>query len=272
MSKVIAALDNSSAARAVLATAGNLAQLFNAEVVALHVGEDGDRTARAAAAAAGLELRRVQGPTVPTLVEAAAAPDVVLLVVGARRLAKGGKPIGKTALDVITSLLKPVVVVPPHAVCGPELRRVLVPLEGTVSSSLAPKGIIEVAHDAELDVFVLHVHDASTLPSFTDQTQHQVRAWGEEFVARYCPWGIGKVTVELRVGRPAEEILAVAEETEAQLIAIGWSQEIDWGRAPVVREVLERGRTPVLLVPVRLIRSEQRLEEESWNRLQSQPD
>jgi nucleotide-binding universal stress UspA family protein len=91
-------------------------------------------------------------------------------------------------------------------------------------------------------------------------------------VARYCPWGIGKVTVELRVGRPAEEILAVAEETEAQLIAIGWSQEIDWGRAPVVREVLERGRTPVLLVPVRLIRSEQRLEEESWNRLQSQPD
>jgi nucleotide-binding universal stress UspA family protein len=272
MRKVIAAVDNSAAARAVLAAAGNLAQLFDAQVVALHVGEDGDRTARAAAAAAGLELRTVQGPTVPTLVEAAADPDVVLVVVGARRLAKGARPIGATALDVITSLLKPVVVVPPHALSGPELRRVLVPLEGTISTSLAPKGIIEFAHDAELDVTVLHVHDAATLPFFTDQPQHQVRAWGDEFVARYCPWGIGKVTVELRVGRPAEEILAVAAETGAQLIALGWSQEIDWGRAPVVREVLERGRTPVLLVPVRLIGREQSLQEESWSRSQSQPD
>jgi nucleotide-binding universal stress UspA family protein len=272
MRKVIAALDNSPAARAVLATAGSLAQLLDAQVVALHVGEDGDRTARAAAAAAGLELQRVHGPTVPALVEAASAPDVVVLVVGARRLAKGARPIGTTALDVITSLLKPVVVVPPDAVCGPELRRVLVPLEGTISTSLAPKGIIELARDADLEVCVLHVHDASTLPSFTDQTQHQARAWGNEFVARYCPWGIGGVTVELRVGRPAEEILAVAEQTEAHLIALGWSQEIDWGRAPVVREVLERGRTPVLLVPVRLIRREQRLKEESWNRSQSQPD
>ena len=271
MRKVIAALDNSSAARAVLATAANLAQLFDAEVVALHVGEDGDRTARAAAAANGLVLRPVQGPTVPALVEAASAPDVVLLVLGARRLATGARPIGTTALDVITSLLKPVVVVPPDAVCGPEFRRVLVPLEGTISTSLAPKGIIELARDAELDVCVLHVHDASTLPSFTDQAQHQVRAWGNEFVARYCPCGIGKVTVELRVGHSAEEILAVAEETEAHLIALGWSQEIDWGRAPVIREVLERGRTPVLLVPLKLIRKEQRLKEESWNRSQSPP-
>jgi nucleotide-binding universal stress UspA family protein len=272
MKKVIAALDNSPAARAVLATAGSLAQLVDAQVVALHVGEADDRTARAAAATAGLELQRVHGPTVPTLVESAAASDVVVLVVGARRLAAGGNPIGTTALDVITSLLKPVVVVPPDAVCGPELRRVLVPLEGTISTSLGPKGIIELARDAKLDVCVLHVHNASTLPFFTDQTQHQARAWGDEFLARYCPWGIGKVTFELRVGRPAEQILAVAEETGAHLIALGWSQEIDWGRAPIVREMLERGRTPVLLVPLKLIRGEQRLKEESWNRSQSQPD
>jgi nucleotide-binding universal stress UspA family protein len=255
MRKVIAALDNSLAARAVLDTAGNLARLFEAEVEAVHVKEDGDASAQQAAELAGLELRRVPGPTVPALVKAAAAEDVAALVVGTRRLPVGGRPVGTTALDVITSLLKPVVVVPPDAFHRSALQRVLVPLEGTAATSLAPKGIIEVAHDAQLEVVVLHVHDASSLPAFTDQPQHQVRAWADEFVARYCPWGIGKVSVELRVGRPAEEIVRAAEETGAHLIALGWAQEIDWGRAPVVRELLERGRTPVLLVPVRLVKT-----------------
>jgi nucleotide-binding universal stress UspA family protein len=269
MRRVIAALDNSLAAGAVLATAGNLAQLFDAEVEALHVGEDGDRLARDAAAAAGLQLRTTSGPTVPALVDAAAAEDVAALVVGTRRLPVAGRPVGATALDVITSLLKPVAVVPPDAVRRSALQRVLVPLEGTTATSLAPKGIIELAHDANLDIVVLHVHDAATLPSFTDQPQHQARAWSDEFVARYCPWGIGKVSVELRVGRPEEEILAAAEETDAHLIALGWSQEIDWGRAPVVRELLERGRIPVLLVPVRRIRTGNEWREDSWNRSQS---
>jgi nucleotide-binding universal stress UspA family protein len=269
MRKVIAALDNSLAAGAVLATAGNISRLFDAEVEALHVGEDGDRVARDAAAAAGLQLRRISGPTVPALLDAASAEDVVALAVGTRRLPVAGRPVGTTALDLITSLLKPVAVVPPDAVRRSAVQRVLVPLEGTTATSLAPKGIIELAHDADLDIVVLHVHDAATLPSFTDQPQHQARAWADEFVARYCPWGIDKVSVELRVGRPEEEILAAAEETDAHLIALGWSQEIDWGRAPVVRELLERGRIPLLLVPVRLISRDYEQREESWNRSRS---
>lgn len=269
MRKVIAALDNSLAARAVLATASNLAQLFDAQVEALHVGEDGDGMARDAAAVAGLQLKRVAGPTVPALVDAAAADDVAALVVGTRRLPTAGRPVGTTALDVITSLLKPVIVVPPDAAGGSALQRVLVPLEGTTATSRAPEAIIELASDADLEIVVVHVHEAAALPSFTDQPQHQARAWADEFVARYCPCGIGKVTVELRVGRAGAEILAAAEETDADLIALGWSQEIDWGRAPVVRELLERGRIPVLLVPVRVVQTGDRPREESWNRLQS---
>ena len=133
MTRVIAALDNSPAARAVLATSGNLAELFDADVEALHVGDDGDGIAFDAASAAGVRLRKVTGPTVPALVEAAASDDVAALVVGTRRLPVGGRPVGATALDVITSLLKPVVVVPPDAVRRSALQRVLVPLEGTAS-------------------------------------------------------------------------------------------------------------------------------------------
>ena len=268
MKKVIAALDNSLAAGTVLATAANIGRLFGAEVEALHVG-DGDGIARDEAAAAGLRLRRVSGPTVPALVEAAAAEDVAALVVGTRRLPIGGRPVGATALEVITSLLKPIVVVPPDAPRRGALQRVLVPLEGTTSTSLAPKGIIELARHASLDVVVLHVHDATSLPAFTDQPQHQARAWGEEFLARYCPWGIGEIRLELRVGRREEEILAAAEETESHLIALGWSQELASGRAPVIREVLERGRIPVLLVPVHLAGTAKSESEESWNSLRS---
>src|SRR6266545_4020420 len=99
----------------------------------------------------------------------------------------------------------------------------------------SPKALIELAQDASVEIVVLHVHDATTLPAFTDQPQHQARAWGEEFVARYCPWGVGNVRVELRVGRREEEILAAASETESDLIALGWAQELATGRAPVVR-------------------------------------
>jgi hypothetical protein len=43
----------------------------------------------------------------------------------------------------------------------------------------------------------------------------------------------------------------VCEQTNADLIALGWAQELAGGRAPVVRAALARCHTPVLLVPVR---------------------
>jgi nucleotide-binding universal stress UspA family protein len=263
MRKVIAALDNSLAAGTVLSTAASLAKLFAAEVEALHVADDGDGIARQEAASADVRFRIAAGPTVPTLVAAASQDDVAALVLGARGLP--GRPVGSTALEVMTSLIKPVVVVPPNAERTSQVRRVLVPLEGTASTSLAPRGIIELACDAALEVVILHVHEADSLPAFTDQPQHDARAWKDEFVARYSPRGISEVSLELRVGRREDEILAAAEETGSQLIALGWSQELASGRAPVIREVLERGRIPVLLVPV--VASSKG--ETSWNSLRS---
>jgi nucleotide-binding universal stress UspA family protein len=268
MTEVLAAVDNSLAAGAVLATASNLARAFGGEVEAIHVVEDGDRIAHDETEAAGLHLRRVTGATVPALAAAAEAADVRVLVVGTRRFPVEGHPVGGTALELITSLLKPVVVVPPDAP-RTGVHRVLVPLEGTAPTSLAPKEIIELSRDASVEVVLLHVHDAASVPAFTDQPQHQAAAWGQEFVARYCPWGIGNVTLELRVGRRAEQILAVAKSHDCDLIALGWSQEVAAGRAPVVREVLERGRLPVLLVPVVPSAEADEPKEETWSRSQS---
>ena len=90
------------------------------------------------------------------------------------------------------------------------------------------------------------------IPPFTDQPQHEHSAWATEFVARYCPWGVGSVQLEVRIGRAEELVPRVAAESGCDLIALGWAQELAPGRAPVVRAALERSHRPVMLVPVRV--------------------
>jgi nucleotide-binding universal stress UspA family protein len=252
MKKVLVALDNSLAGRAVSASARALALVLDAEVEALHVRVDGRQTARRTAEAAALPLRITTGPVIDRLVEAGESADVVALALGARSSEAARRPLGSTAAAVATALAKPVLIVPPGAEPESAFRRVLVPIEGTASSPLAPRAIIELAAGAEIDAIALHVYDQSSLPSFTDQPQHEQPAWEGEFLERYCPWGIGEVRLETRVGRTGEVIPQLAEELQCDLIALGWSQELEAGRAPVVRETLERSSRPVLLVPVRL--------------------
>jgi nucleotide-binding universal stress UspA family protein len=252
MKTVLAAIDNSLAGKPVLAGAGALAKLLGADVEALHVEVDGGRTARNVADAAGVGLRTVSGSVVERLVAAASVDDVLALAIGARGTPSGRRPLGGTATAVATALLKPVLVVPPDAEPRTAFHRVLVPLEASQSTALAPRSIIEVARDAEVAVLALHVHDEASIPAFTDQPQHEQAAWTKEFLARYCPWGLGTVQLETRVGRADDLVPAVAAERGCDLIALGWSQELARGRAAVVRGTLERSRLPVLLVPVRL--------------------
>lgn len=250
MSKIIAAIDNSLAAQPTISTALAIGRLFDAEVELLHVATDGQRTVRSAADAAGLPLRTATGPVVERLVAAGQAHDVAALVIGARGTPAGSRPLGSTALTTATSLEKPVVVVPPDARPPAAFKRVLLPVEGDPSAAFRPRAVVELARDAEVDVLVLHVHTEDSLPAFTDQPQHEQQAWAREFLRRYCPWGIGAVHLETRVGRVDELVLRAAEETRAELIILAWAQELAAGRAPVVRAVLGRGHAPVMLVPV----------------------
>jgi nucleotide-binding universal stress UspA family protein len=250
MTKVLAALDNSLAGRALLAAARTLAALLDAEVQALHVHTDGDRTARGTAEAAEIPFRTTEGPVVERLVEAGGASDVVALAIGARGSPSARSSLGGTASAVAGTLLKPVMIVPPDADPRGAFRRVLVPIEGLVSHRLAPVWFFEPVREAGIDVVALHIHDAESIPTFTDQPQHEQAAWADEFVRRYCRWGIDSVRLETRVGRIGELIPVVAAESDCDLIALGWSRDLSSTRAPIVRETLERVPLPVLLVPV----------------------
>jgi nucleotide-binding universal stress UspA family protein len=252
MKKVLIALDNGPAARVVIPSGRALAGLLNADVEALHVRVDGDRTVRDTAEAVGLPLESTSGDVVDCLVEAGKSEEVVALALGARGSEVARHPLGSTAASVASALPKPVLVVPPGARPASTFNRVLVPIEGTLSSSLAPRIVFELAGEATIDALALHVYDESSVPAFTDQPQHEQPAWEGEFLRRYCPWGIGETKLETRVGRSGELIAQVAEECDCDLIALGWSQELSGGRAPVVRETLARSSRPVLLVPVQV--------------------
>jgi len=249
MTKVLAAIDNSAAARPVLATALVVAPLFSAEVEAVHVREDGDRNARAAAEAADVPLREIPGPRVASLVAEGQADEVAALVLGVRGSLVGRRPAGRTALELIVALRKPLVVVPPHAVVPPRLERVLVPLDATAETTAALADTIELACGAGIEVVALHVHDRDTLLRFDDQPQHELDAWRREFLARHCPRP-QRARLEVRVGAPGRHVVAVAGDQQADLVVLGWAQDLSAGHATVVREVLGHSDVPVLLLPI----------------------
>jgi nucleotide-binding universal stress UspA family protein len=248
MTRLLAAIDNSAVARHVLETASALAPLYRARVDAVHIREDGARTAQAAAAAVGLELRELPDHVLDRLIEIGHEADVVGLVIGTRAGRFARRPLGHVALDLLVGVRKPLVLVPPHMPIPFRLRRVLVPLDGTSATAAALTRTVELARESEVEVEVLHVHDEDSLPLFSDQPQHETESWAREFLARYCP-NIDLARFHLRVGWPGENVIRVAEEVNADMIALGWAQDFSPGRAAVVREALERSQIPILLVP-----------------------
>jgi len=249
MTKVIAALGADACAAPVLATATALADMLDAAVVALHVGDGGVPRPEALAKAARVEFRQVRGAPLERIVSAANEADVAALVLGSRGASAGPRPAGATALEVITRTAKPVVLVPPDARPPQRFTRLLLPTEGTGEPPPALSDIIDAAHRHELELVVLHLHSPATVPAFSDHEPYGTRAWDQEFLARHLAFAPDRVRVLRRVGAPADEVPAVAEATRAELIVLVWSQSLAKGRARVVTRTLASTNIPVLLLP-----------------------
>jgi nucleotide-binding universal stress UspA family protein len=245
--KVIAAVANDAAASIVLSVATAIANLYAATAQAVHIGEEQAALA-AAAQDAGVALRTIAGPPVERLARAAAAEDVAAVVIGARGARAGKRGLGSTALQLITVLHKPVVVVPPAVASGRRIESVLVPLDGTMASAAALHETVMLARDAAAAIIVAHVQQRHSAPPFEDHRPHEADAWSDEFIARYCP-SATDATLELRVGEPQEHVLDILRESHCDLVALGWSQDLAGGRAAVVRRLLAESPVPVLLAP-----------------------
>jgi nucleotide-binding universal stress UspA family protein len=132
MSIVLAAVDATPAAKAVLETAIQIGRLTGCDVAAVHVRCDAlesVHTPKSLAAQVKVPFRVFEGSVKPVLLEALGASDVIVAVVGARATSGSRRPVGRTAAHIIEHLDKPVVLVPPEVEPPISIRRILVPLE-----------------------------------------------------------------------------------------------------------------------------------------------
>ncbi len=100
---------------------------------------------------------------------------------------------------------------------------------------------------AGTQVIALHVFDAQSVPLFLDGPDDAM-VWRDEFLAEHCA-GLG-IRLETRPGPIVLALLDVAAEEDVDVIALGWTQSLEPARAHIVREVLQRARRPVGLVPL----------------------
>jgi nucleotide-binding universal stress UspA family protein len=249
MSKVIAAIDHSDTSKPVVIMAHAVADALDASVEVIHVVEDDDESAHPLTLAEGPPVRHLSGDPVEVLPLTAAEEDVVALVIGARAHSGGRRPAGHVAMALARLTDKPVVVVPPGSHPTEHLRTAVVAMKGTPGKAHALQRSIEISAGAGLEIIVVNVHDEDSVPSFSDQVQHETEAYAEEFFSRHSI-GASQMRLELRLGIPATEVLAAIESAHAELVAVGWPRSEDPRRGAVAKEILERSPVPVLLVAI----------------------
>lgn len=248
---IIAALDTSAAAQPVLETALGIGQLSGCDVAAIHVARNGlesIHTLESLAARREVPFRLLEGPVESALLAALGIPEVLAAVIGARATPGGRRPVGHTARHVLERTDKLVVIVPPEAMVPSSFQRILVPLEGTDTSSQPVLELLWPLLVADVELVVLHVFTDETRPAMLDHPVRDLDLLGREFLARHCP----KATaIELRPGPVATRVAEVSREQGSDLIVLSWSQDSSAGRAHVIQEVLGASSVPVLLLPVK---------------------
>jgi len=248
VSKVIAAIDDGPDALAVVGTGDAVASLFGSTLEVVHVCEANDDTVPARLTSSGHEVRLLRGPVSSAIAQVAAEADVAAVVVGAGGRRRGPR-VGSSAERLIISVRVPVVVVPAGASAPSKIRRVLVPLDGSRTASDALLHAVQLNAQPDVRFIALHVHTRTSMPMFSDQSQHEVRAWSAEFLRRHARPIAVTSPLRLRVGHADDEVLVVAAQEKVDLIVLGWRQDLSPGRAAVVRSTLLRARVPVLLFP-----------------------
>jgi hypothetical protein len=248
MTIVLAAIDADAAAVPTLQAAELMAGVYRAEVEVVHVASGGAERPSLPNAFTQVPVRVMEGEVVDVLADELARDDVVACAMGARADTAAGDRTGHVALGVLTRVDKPVALVPPEwDVPSASRLRILVPLDGTEEADLTVRAVLARVTDADVDVVVLHVFDPETAPPFLDRPEHDLPAWGHEFLQRHCD--VNDATLTWRSGSSGEGVLDAVATEDIHAVILGWHGVLEPGRAAVVRAVLARAHVPVLLVP-----------------------
>jgi nucleotide-binding universal stress UspA family protein len=275
-STVLLALDGSSAAATALPLVRVVARQLGAAVEILHVAGDErpdpdlwQRLHVELQPGEAVQVRSHAGEPAAAILRAARAPGVDLVVLTTHgRVIEPGRSLGRVAQAVIAHTTTPVLLVRPEAAesaaCArAPLRRLLLPLDGTPTTSTALRPAIDLAVRLGASVDLLYVASADEVsarepgsiraPRYVDQPQHEWPGWADRVISHLSvclggrPQGLS-MQVFLVAGHIADEIARFAAEHQSDAIALVRRSHLEVGRARVLRAVLDRTPCPVLLV------------------------
>ncbi len=251
---LLVALGDTEADRDLLASARGIAAAAGWSVRAVHVRCPGGPKF-SSAEIADLELEEVEGDAAATLTDLARRAGVDAVAVGLGR--PGGRGLGRVTRALLESMAAPVLLVREgmRPVFG--LRRLLVPLEGSPSASVAMKRADDAFCKRGREIVMLHVatsylpgeRGSLPAPRIIDQEHYEWLAWKKEFRMRFsrCPEG-GRHRICVRVGDPRRVIAAESKAMDAELIVLSWWGSFAGGRGAVVRALIATAPCPLLLV------------------------
>jgi nucleotide-binding universal stress UspA family protein len=257
---LLVAVAEASADREVARAARALAAAARWEVRGVHVREPGVAEP-ASADLEGLEVTAVDGDPVAALAALVGGTAVDAVAFGLSCSCGPGPAasgLGHVAEALLNNQVAPVLLVRPGMREVTGLRRLIVPLEGSPSSSAAMRVADEAFCARGREIVMLHVVTSDTpaetgslpAPRIMDQEHYEWSAWQDEFTMRFsqCPAG-GRHRVAVRVGDPAELIADEAGKGEAELIVLSWNGSFESGHGAVIKELLVTAPCPLLLVP-----------------------
>lgn len=252
---ILVALDFRPISDDLLASARAVAAVANWSLRVLHVDEPGDPPPSGWPSLRGAGLTRMRGDAGEEILRAADDPAVSVLALGLRSEGEAG--IGHVAHHVLEHAACMLLVVRPGMRVPDRLRRIVVPLEGSPSTSAAMRVVDEVFCARGREIVMVHVVTGDTpvepgsmpAPRFMDQEHHEWVAWQEEFCRRFSPCSKGgRHRVAVRVGEPGATIIDEAREAQAELLVASWRGNLAHQHAASLKQLLEASPCPLLLV------------------------
>ncbi len=214
------------------------------------------------AGASSATLATAYGHAVPEILKAARRVEADLIVMGSRGLTAPAKWFsGSTTERVLRKTAVPVLVVP--AVRGSAHRkplgawpggRVLIPIDVADASAADVRAAIAAATGLGSTPVLLHVLEESALPPWLtverNQTDRARTQKSRDALKRLL--GRAPGTIEVAIGRPSDQIVAMAAQKKAGLVVMTLKRSPSrFGprRGVVTYQVLCRDAAPVLALP-----------------------
>jgi nucleotide-binding universal stress UspA family protein len=265
---ILVPLDGSKQALAALPVAKVLGEIERAALYILYVGEHEltkdelrSRLGPEAPALDGFTINARVGTPAVQILQVAAEIKPRMIVMCKHSGGERGKMLGRTAMKVLHDAQCPVVFVSPERGATPwHLHHVLVPHDGTPSTSAALQSAAELSERSRAELLVVHVTDIKTAPAeagslptprYVDQPQHEWPAWSTEFLSRLacmCPLGHLHVRMFLAHGDTAAEIIRLSERQSTDLIVLAWRGIWEPPHAAALKDVLREAHCPIMVV------------------------